>query len=87
MDEIRKIIEEYKAAIEEAGSENQRRAAMEYAFNRILEVADPEKPERKKNRFSDDPFYCTVSSSNSDDVEREEKTSPAIYIRRTDNDT
>ena len=38
MDEIRRIIEEYQAEVAEAGSENQRRAAMEYAFDRIVEA-------------------------------------------------
>ena len=43
MDEIRKIIDEYQAEIEEAGSENERRSAMEYAFNRIVEIVKAEK--------------------------------------------
>ena len=36
--EIRKIMEDYKEEIEEAGCEHQRQNAMEYAFNRILEL-------------------------------------------------
>lgn len=40
MDEVKKIIEEYKAVIAEAGCEHERRSAMESAFNRILELVD-----------------------------------------------
>ena len=38
--EVREIIDEYRKAVEAAGSEYKRQYAMEYAFNRILEVAD-----------------------------------------------
>ena len=87
MDEIRKIIDEYQAEVEEATSENQRRSAMEYAFNRILEVAGTQ-AEKKQTRFSDDPFNCvsfTASRADNDDVDRETKSSPAIYVRRIGN--
>lgn len=87
MDEIKRIIEDYKAEIKEATSENQRRSAMEYAFNRILEVAGTQ--EEKKKRFSDDPFNCvsfTASRADNDDVDREEKPSQAIYVRRIGNE-
>lgn len=38
MDEIRNIIADYKAELAEAGSEYARQCAMQYAFNRILEL-------------------------------------------------
>lgn len=40
MDEIKKIIADYKAEVAEAGSEHKRQSAMEYAFNRILEIVE-----------------------------------------------
>ena len=40
MDEIRKIIADYKATIAEAGSEHERQNAREYAFNRIIEIIE-----------------------------------------------
>ena len=40
MDEIRNIIANYKAEVAEAASEHERQNALEYAFNRILEIID-----------------------------------------------
>ena len=38
--EIRKIIEQYKSMLKEAGSEHQRNNAQSWAFNKILEVVE-----------------------------------------------
>ena len=40
MDEIRNIIADYQAEVAAAGSEYARRSAMEYAFNRIVEIIE-----------------------------------------------
>lgn len=45
--EVREIIAEYREAVKAAGSEHKRQCAMEYAFNRILEVADLSAEEKK----------------------------------------
>lgn len=38
--ELKRIIADYKAELAAAGSEYKRQCAMEYAFNRILELVD-----------------------------------------------